>query len=94
MSTQRKRLQLHRETLRTLNPDELDHVHGGVLIPHSRFICNTNQTHPISEPPPPPEETPPDGIPVFPPIQFPRDKARPSPGTQPGRSHNGFCTGL
>ena len=100
MNFQKKRLQLRAETIRTLNPDELDDIQGAGSRPRSEgpvrpsdITCGDPTPWPMPQPGVDPEDTPPGGIP-YPPIQFPRYKAALRPGSQPGRSHNGYCTGI
>jgi hypothetical protein len=106
MSTNKKRLQLRCETLRMLNADELDHIHGGTGGPEpitpkcQTWIPEINTDEIV---------TPADGIPgvVLPKPdrpQKPENNARPyqptitafipKPQSRPGRSANGYCTGI
>ena len=105
MSTIRKRLQLRGETLRILDPEELDHIHGGTSgqpIPGTVVSCVE------WEPKVDPDDlkTPPGG---FPPVVLPKPPTPPKPEnnftptfahflprpqSRAARSANGYCTGI
>jgi hypothetical protein len=106
MSTNRKRLQLHLETLRNLNAEEIDHIRGGVVHPESMWPCPPGKTGPEPPIPWPPDFPVPAPDPsqanASPPMdlitgrcQVPMPRPKPWPRyTQAPRSGNGHCTGI
>jgi len=106
MSTNNKRLQLRCETLRILNAEKLDHIHGGTGAPEpltpkcAVWPTEINQTE---------INAPPVGIigiklPIPKMPKRPENNARPyqptitalipKPQSRPGHSANGYCTGI
>lgn len=106
MSTNKKRLQLRCETLRILNAETLDHIHGGTgapepltpkCAPWETWINETDSPQPpvgiigIKFPLPKMPDRPENNAKPF----QPTIKAlQPEPRSRPGHSANGYCTGI